>query len=102
MKPVKKALDAAKQKLTIPPKSVYWLIMANSQTPNVETKVCVSQVSERDLFEKVNAIATAFRVIEYRGTALFSITKDGNSFWSSTVTFTDDMPNGIWSSGYNN
>lgn len=53
--------------------------------------------SEASAAEMVNGIVRALAIIKYRGLVRFEIMKDNIAIMSSLVTFTNDLPNGNWS-----
>jgi hypothetical protein len=45
----------------------------------------------------INSVAKALTVVKFRGTVVFTIsTTAGELFFTSVVTFTEDIPTGIW------
>jgi hypothetical protein len=56
--------------------------------------------TELEAVATVNAMAQALGIAQFRGLAKFLITKDNVSVVSSLVTFTNDMPNGMWSTNH--
>ncbi len=49
------------------------------------------------LLNEMNDIARALSIIKFRGTAMFQIAAStGDLCWTCVVTFTDDLPQGVW------
>jgi hypothetical protein len=49
------------------------------------------------LLNEMNRIAQAFAVAKFRGSVNFQIaTSAGDLCWTCNVTFTDDIPGGVW------
>jgi len=71
------------------------LTMATHERP--EVTINTANLTELHLTEKVNDIAKALSIVAFRGNVVFIIYKDGAPLWSTSITFTDDLPNGYWS-----
>lgn len=53
--------------------------------------------AEIPLIEEINRIANVLALLKWRGTATFTInTSTGDQCWTCIVTFTDDIPTGVW------
>jgi hypothetical protein len=75
--------------------SVYLVMMAHEgeEMGPIQQKF-FSEVSAADM---VNGIVRALAIIKFKGLVRFEILKDNIAVMSSLVTFTNDMPNGNWS-----
>ena len=77
--------------------------MAGDPTvPGLVTQLstCIGGYSPLD--SEINNIVKALALVKFHGTITFTIaTTTGDLYWTSIVTFTDDIPNGIWNTTNN-
>lgn len=69
------------------------LTIASPTGPAVQIANGVLQL---DLITEINRIAAALAALNYRGSATFTISSNGDLYWTCIVTFTDANPNGVW------
>jgi hypothetical protein len=75
----------------------YILSLANAD--GVLKPLCSATETEtiHALTDQINRTAKALVMLNYRGTAIFQIATDaGDLCWTSIVTFTNDIPEGVW------
>ena len=68
--------------------------MAGVDSVPVQLSMCVGGWSPLD--NEINNIVKALAIVKYRGAVTFVISCAGDPYFTSVVSFTDDIPNGIW------
>ena len=86
---------SCRRRLLILTKIVYLVFMAGGNDPLVSLQQ--KFLSEPDAANAINGIVRALAVTKYLGLARFEILQDDKVIMSSLVTFSDDFPNGNWS-----
>ena len=74
-------------------------LMSVAGADNVFVPISTASAADTDmaLLNEMDRITKAFAIVKYRGTASFQITTSaGDLCWTCNVTFTDDIPNGVW------
>jgi hypothetical protein len=68
--------------------------MALADDVPIQLSTCSGGWSPLD--SEINNIVKALALVKFRGVVIFVITGDTDPYWTSVVTFTDDLPNGNW------
>jgi len=63
----------------------------------VPVETASNNVTELAMIEQANSIIKALGILRFRGSVVLDVCDNGRSLWGATVTFTDDLPHGIWS-----
>lgn len=77
------------------PPTIFNLTIAKGGAP-VHLASSRTESGEQEMLDQATTVGKALAVAEFKGTVQFEITKNGNSLWSSSVTFTQDKPTGFW------
>jgi hypothetical protein len=79
-------------------KSNFQIMMAHENTPSV--LIQQNFATEPEAAATVNAMVQSLGIAQFRGLVKFLITKDNVAVVSSLVTFTNDMPHGVWTTNH--
>jgi hypothetical protein len=74
-------------------------VLSVAGADGVYKPVCTASEAETQhaLTDQINRMVKALVVLKFRGVAIFQIATDaGDLCWTSIVTFTDDIPEGVW------
>lgn len=77
-----------------PVKKKFVLIMTGTDGVPVELSTSLNNLL--NLSADINQSVKVLYAVQFRGTITFTISCDGDLFWTSIITFTDDIPTGIW------
>jgi hypothetical protein len=69
--------------------------MAGATGAPIQLSTCMGGWSPLDL--EINNIVKALALVQFRGTVTFTVsTSTGDPYYTSIVSFTNDIPNGLW------